>query len=198
MRINDETINKVTLNNVCRQCAGVHCKTEVEAYKLLSYFDKFGIKWADGKRAIDTLNHNIYGSNTCYRFNGLNLFYCSFEYLVKSDHVVYDFDTVLLDEKKPRSNKRNLFKILGIKPFEYFKLTGKPKQITYFMDIVNTDFIVFAYDDKEKHLVSLNPAFDIQADYYDHRLEVEQSNQLIIDIITDKYSIIKIPQEEQK
>lgn len=34
MQINDEAINKVTLNNVCRLCAGVHCKTEAEAYKL--------------------------------------------------------------------------------------------------------------------------------------------------------------------
>lgn len=197
MRINDETINKVTLNNVCRQYARVHCKTEVEAYKLLSYFDKFGIKWADGTRAIDSLNYNKYGSNTCYIFDGLCLFYCSFEYLIKNDYVVYDFDTILLDGKNPRSITRNIFKILGIKEGEPFKLTGKPKQITYFIGVIKNDFIVFAYEDKEKHLVSL-PAFDIQADYYNHMMKVEQSNQLIIDIITDKYSIIKIPQEEQK
>lgn len=57
MQINDEAINKVTLNNVCRLCAGVHCKTEVEAYKLLSHLKAFEIMKKNLGASFDCLKY---------------------------------------------------------------------------------------------------------------------------------------------
>lgn len=198
MRIIDEKIiNKVTLNNICRLGAGIRCKTEVEAYKLLSYFDKFGIKWYDGQRAIDTLNYR-YGSDTCYMFDGFSLTYADAKALIKKDSKVFDFNAVLLDGKKPENNEKNLFKVLGIECNERFKLTGYFKEKTFYID---SDLRVHCYDDDRD---TSFPAYcgswydmDMVLDF-ESKISVEASNQLIKDIITAKYSIIKISKEEQK
>lgn len=193
--LTEETTNKVTLSNISRLRAGVRCKTKVEAYKLLSYLDKIGIKWIDGQRTIDDLNYR-YGSDTCYMFDDRYLTYSDLKSLIASDFVVYDFNAVLLSGKLLKYNEKNLFKVLGVKCGERFKLTGKPKKRTYF---INSQLRVIAYNDDRDTSFPTNCGSWYDLDmvlYYNSMMSYENGNQLIIDIITDKYSIIKIPQEE--
>ena len=46
----------------------MHCSTEDEARRFLSFLDLCGVRWSDNSHLTDNITCNRYGAETCYNF----------------------------------------------------------------------------------------------------------------------------------
>lgn len=97
--------NKITLEEFwnSKEKLAIRCKTEEQAIKLLTAFDKLGKKWLCGNSYLESNYWKANKENTCY--NNTNQ-YSSIYWYKHTSYKIYEFEDVIIEEKTKKLIKR--------------------------------------------------------------------------------------------
>lgn len=131
----------------------IHCDTRGKAKKLCEAFDKLGKKWSDGKSYLKYNYWNKLQKETCYT-NCLT--YSDKQWYLDIGFKVYEFEDIIFDEENYiNDNVEKIFKILGIKPNEKFKIKFEGGNISCAFFWLTEELCLVSEDEKIKYLDAL-------------------------------------------
>lgn len=97
-------MNKIKLSEFwnSKEKLAIHCKTEEQANKLLTAFDKMGERWASGSSYLKVNCWNGYEEDTCYSNNNR---YTFINFYKENNYKIYEFEDVDFEEEKKNEKK---------------------------------------------------------------------------------------------
>lgn len=150
----------------------MHCKTYDEAANFCNYLHSTGRCWINGRKYYEHTNWERYKTKTIYYFNKGS--YCEID-LVNQGYTVLEWSDFMSDTMSNKDRINKVFKILGVKPYECFNLSGDNS--LYYID-----------HELNLHCRALNGEYKLN----DHK-----SNDMIVDILREKETIVFYPTKEE-
>lgn len=154
----------------------MHCKTEEEAEIFCKYLHSIGYKWANGDSYLSKNYWNDYKESTCYDFNKGQIGNKEyFEEAIAIGYTILEMEDFMSDTMSNKDRINKVFKILGVKPYECFNLSGDNS--LYYID-----------HGLNLHCRALNG---------EYKLNDHESNDMIVDILREKETIVFYPTKEE-
>ena len=155
----------------------MHCKTKEEAEVFYTYLNSIGCTRANRDSyeddGLDKI-YDVYDTETCFNFN--NGHYSSKNYYKKQGYHILEMEDFMSDTMYNNDRINKVFEILGLKPNERFSISGD--NLSYYIDY------------------ELNIHCRTFSDEY--KLNSNRSNDMIVDILREKKTIIFAPTKEEQ